>query len=524
MSTKPSEAAPVLMIGIDAGEITLIERWMSEGWLPNLSSLRARGVFTRLDSTARWLVGSPWPSFYTGTSPAEHGMYHYLIWRPERMAHERPTREWMPLEPFWRQLGPAGRRVIAVDVPLAYAPEQFDGIEISGWATHEILELPASHPPELMRWVRDRFGLAPFDNEESHLLPVRRLLEIRDQCVRTTQLVGELGVELMRKEPWDLFMLCFAATHRGGHQLWDRTNMCGEAGTQEKQALATALRDVYVACDTAIGRLMAQAGADITTIVFSLHGMGANVSRADVLREMLARVLTGERRSDERVVRPRLSDRLRALLPIELRSWIKNRLPMALQDRLTLFWRSGGIDWHSTRAFAAFCDLDGYVRINLRGRETRGIVEPGAEYEALCSEIIAGLCSFVDQDTGEPVVDEIARVNELYPTGRMRAHLPDLMIRWSPRPAAEHRRIVSTRYGSLAWPTPGYHPQGRSGNHWPDGFLFAAGPRLPPGTTIERAHILDLAPTVYEFLGVPVPKTMQGHSLAQDLMRTNVIH
>jgi len=151
-------------------------------------------------------------------------------------------------------------------------------------------------------------------------------------------------------------------------------------------------------------------------------------------------------------------------------------------------------------------------------------VGPGAEYEALCTEISAGLCSFVDQDTGEPVVDQIARVNELYPNGRMRAHLPDLMIRWSPRPAAEHRRIVSTRYGSLAWPTPGYHPQGRSGNHWPDGFLFAAGPRLPSGTTIERAHILDLAPTVYEFLGVPVPKTMQGHSLAQDLMRTNVIH
>lgn len=524
MSMRSPNATPVLMIGIDAGEVTLIERWMSEGWLPNLKSIRDRGVFTRLDSTARWLVGSPWPSFYTGTSPAEHGMYHYLIWRPDRMAHERPTREWMPLEPFWRQLGPAGRRAIAVDVPLAYAPERFDGVEISGWATHEILELPASHPPELMSWVRERFGSAPFDNEESHLLPARRLLEVRDQCVRTTQLVGELGVELMRSETWDLFMICFAATHRGGHQLWDRTSMSGEPSAEEEQALATALRDVYVACDTAIGRLMAQAGTDVTTLIFSLHGMGANVSRADVLREMLARILAGKRSSNEHVVRPRLSDRLRVLLPIELRSWIKNRLPIALQDRLTLFWRSGSIDWRNTRAFAAFCDLDGYVRINLRGREARGIVEPGAEYGALCTEIAEGLCSFVDQDTGEPVVDGIARVDELYPAGRMRTHLPDLMVRWSPQPAAKHRRIVSSRYGSLPWPTPGHHPQGRSGNHWPDGFLLASGPCTSSGTTIERAHILDLAPTVYELLGLKVPTAMQGHSLATNLIRTNVVY
>ena len=519
--TMSRDRPSVLMIGIDAAEISLLQQWMDEDVLPNLRSLREKGAFGRLTSTAQWLVGSPWPSFYTGTLPSEHGMYHYLIWRPDRMAHERPSPDWMPLEPFWRRIAAAGRRVVAVDVPLAYAPQPYPGIEISGWATHEILEPPASHPPELMDWVYRRFGKPPFDNEEAHLLPAMRLIEVRDQCVNTTRLVGELGVVLMKEKPWDLYMICFAATHRGGHQLWDRTSMKGEASAEQMRALRNALKDVYIACDNAISQLIQHAGGETTILVYSLHGMGPNASRADVLREMLSRVLSDVADTRRPATRHRPLDRLRAFVPIRLRSWIKNRLPISVQDRLTLFWRTGGIDWGNTRAFAAFCDLDGYVRINLRGREAAGIVEPGEEYERLCAQICEALGTFVDEDTGAPIVDGIARSDQLYPTGRMRKHLPDLMIRWSASPAAAHRRIVSPRYGAIDWPTPGHHPQGRSGNHWPDGFLIAAGPRVPAGATLDRAHILDLAPTVYELLGLLPPAEMQGSSLLHALERSH---
>src|SRR5262245_33989879 len=306
----------VLMIGIDAAEISLVRKWMHDGSLPNLRALSDRGAFGRLQSTARWLVGSPWPSFYTGTTPAEHGMYHYLVWRQDRMTHERPAPDWMPLQPFWRRIAACDRKVIAIDVPLAYSPEPFPGVEISGWATHEILEPPASHPPELMARVFRQFGKPPFDNEEAQLIPAARLVEVRDQCVRTTQLVAELGLTLMREQPWDLFMIGFAATHRGGHQLWDRTSMRGEASAEQQAVLAGALKDVYVACDAAVGRLIEQAGKDATVMVFSLHGMGPNASRSDVLREMLARTLSDDPGLNGAVVRKRPVDRLRALLPI----------------------------------------------------------------------------------------------------------------------------------------------------------------------------------------------------------------
>ncbi len=513
-----SEQGPVLMIGLDAAEISLIRQWMDEGALPNLRALRERGGFGPLASTAPWLVGSPWPSFYTGTSPAEHGLYHYLVWDPRRMTHERPAPDWLPLRPFWRRVARAGRRVVAVDVPMAYPPEPFPGVEINGWATHEVLGSRSAHPAELMDWVHRNFGQPPLGSEETHLRPADQMLQLRDECLRATERAADLGVALMQRQPWDLFLCGLAATHRAGHQLWDPSHVAGTARPEQARQLRDALKAIYIAGDAAIGRLVAQAGPRATTLVFSLHGMGPNVSRADLLREMLARILADRGNVDAPLVKRRLLDGLRERIPGGWRSQVKRRLPTALQDYLTLYWRSGGTDWAATRAFAAFSDLDGYVRINLRGREAAGVVEPGPEYEALCARIEQGLKSFVDEDSGEPVVDGLARLDDLYPTGRMRHHLPDLMVRWSPQPAASHRRIVSPRFGAIPWPTPGHHPQGRSGNHRPDGFLLAAGPSLQPGA-LEQGHILDLAPTAYDLLGLPVPPDLQGRSLLPDLVR-----
>jgi predicted AlkP superfamily phosphohydrolase/phosphomutase len=114
MTESVASRRSVLMIGLDAAEITLIRQWMAEGLLPNLMALERRGVMTELQSTAQWLVGAPWPSFYASTTPDRLGMYHYLVWRPEKMAGERPDPAWMPLEPFWRHLRSIPRRRIVL--------------------------------------------------------------------------------------------------------------------------------------------------------------------------------------------------------------------------------------------------------------------------------------------------------------------------------------------------------------------------------------------------------------------------
>ena len=502
----------VLLIGLDAMEISLVWQWMEEGALPHLAALRARGASGSLASSARWLVGSPWPTFYTGTPVEKHGFYHYLMWRPHSMSMERPSPSWLPLRPFWRRLGEVGRRAVAIDVPLVYPPEPFDGVEISGWGTRELLQGPAAHPTELLGWARSLFPQPVIQDEATYPLTPAELLGVRDHWIDTTGRVTDLCVRLMQREPWDLFLVCFMGTHRCGHQLWDTTKMVDGGRARELDPARGALKEVYTACDAAVGRLVEEAGPDAVTLAFAVHGMGTNLSRTDLLREMLVRILEGSR-GGAPARYARLAHQLRDLVPLRWRSLVKTSLPQPVQDRLTLFWRGGGIDWSATRAFTVFGDQEGYVRVNLRGREAQGIVSPGHEYEELRARIEEGLRSFVDEDTGEPLVTEIGRSEEIFSDSAMRPHLPDLVIYWSPRPAAEHRRIVSPRYGAIPWPTPGRHPQGRSGNHRPDGFLVAAGGPVPVGGAIEGAHILDLAPTVYALLGRAAPAEMHGRAL-----------
>jgi len=507
-----NSAGRVLMIALDAAEPSLVEKWMDEGLLPNLRRLRDQGSSGRLSTSADWLAGSPWPTFYTGTTPAEHGIYHILQWQPDRMTFGRPSPEWLPLRPFWRDLGQNGRRVIALDLPMTYPPEPISGVEISGWATHDLLSPAASYPEEILSWVRRQLGPSPMREEVGGLQRPKGLLHLRDELIRATTLVADLAENLMRREAWDLFVMGFGATHRGGHKLWSLTGVEGSVHPEERRALSHALRDIYVACDAAVGKLV-EASSASNVLVFSLHGMGPNTDRSNLVPAMLSRIL------DERTESPTappagLLRRMRKLVPLEWRSRVKGLLPPALQDRLTLFWRKDNMQWDRMPALGLIADLQGYVRINLRQREAAGIVPPGKEYERLCDRIAQGLLTFVDADTGKTVVDRVLRIDELYSEGTRRDHLPDLIVRWTDTPAADHRALVSPLYGTIDWPTPGQNPDGRSGNHRPQGFFIAAGEDIRPASVVDGGHIVDLAPTALALLGVPQPSNMRGKVLS----------
>ena len=179
---------------------------------------------------------------------------------------------------------------------------------------------------------------------------------------------------------------------------------------------------------------------------------------------------------------------MRELVPNRWRHWVKQRLPLALQDWLTTFWRVGRVDWSATRAFCLVADVQGYVRLDLRGREAEGIVAPGDEYDRLGAEIAAGLSTFVDGASGMPVVHEVVRADRLYQTGARRDLLPDLIVQWARTPRAPERSVRSPRYGAIALPLPGKNADGRSGNHRPHGFLLAAGPGVGAGPLGEAPH------------------------------------
>src|SRR5262245_53562349 len=97
--------APVVVIGLDAAELSLIERGCDEGKLPALAALRRQGCFGRLESDATIFAGAVWPTFYTGKRLPWHGIYHDQLWRHEKMRFEMVHDRWLSAQPFWELLG-----------------------------------------------------------------------------------------------------------------------------------------------------------------------------------------------------------------------------------------------------------------------------------------------------------------------------------------------------------------------------------------------------------------------------------
>jgi predicted AlkP superfamily phosphohydrolase/phosphomutase len=499
----------LLLIGLDAADAELVERWTNDGTLPNLASLRREGTWGRLGTAAKYLTGSPWPTFYTGQPPSDHGIYHDFQWRHERMEFAAPAADWLPVRPFWRAIR-GNLQAVVHDVPMTPGTEPFPGVEVTGWGSHDKLVPPDSHPPGLLEEIVRRYGESPIRVDEYGRASLAHLRELHSELISLTLRSTELARWLLER-PWNLGIVVLGALHRGGHRFWDRSSVDGEVPPQLGGWYDDALRQLYRTADRAVGDLVATAGS-ATVFVFSLHGMKVNSARIDLLDGMLMRLLHGPM-----AVRPKqgILRRLGEAMPLPLRRGLTNSVPAALKNRIMTRWTTGGVNWERTEAFTLRADLNGYIRLNLRGREPRGIVPP-EEADTLSDRITQGLLSFRDEATGEPLIEEICRSTEIFPPGQRSDRLPDLIVRWSASSGARHDAIVSPSLGRIARETPGRIPNGRSGNHAPYGFLIGRGPGIAPGRRLEPgADILDLAPTVLARLGVGSDVKLAGKALTQ---------
>ena len=56
-------------------------------------------------------------------------------------------------------------------------------------------------------------------------------------------------------------------------------------------------------------------------------------------------------------------------------------------------------------------------------------------------------------------------------------------------------------------------PYFRTGGHRAGGFAMIKSPDLAPGEQYESIDVRDLAPTILDLLGAPIPQHLEGHSL-----------
>jgi predicted AlkP superfamily phosphohydrolase/phosphomutase len=415
----------------------------------------------------------------------------------------------MPAIPFWRQLGDKVK-VIEVDIPLTFPPSPVNGIIISNWASHDRIYPPTAYPKEKLNWVIKNFGNPPISDEVGGLQEFTDLTDLKKELICSNQKEAELITTLLKTEEWNLFVCCFSSTHRAGHKFWDITNVKGSVSEEQKVILQNSLREIYKSCDESIGKILQLLSEDVTVLVFSLHGMGVNTTLSDKILPKMIYTILNDRKVIQKNSKSSFITKIRNLIPLEWRSQTRKLLPIWLQDKMTTYWRMAGTDWSKTKVFNLIADHQGYIRINLRGREKEGIVESHEEYDQLCSKLIDGLKTFYDEDTNEPVIDSINRSDKIFGKGKGIDNLPDVIVKWKFKPVTNYRKITSKQYGSIDWPLLGKNPDGRSGNHRPQGFLIAKGKNYTADSVIENKHIVDLAPTILKHLDLAKLDGMKG--------------
>jgi predicted AlkP superfamily phosphohydrolase/phosphomutase len=187
-------------------------------------------------------------------------------------------------------------------------------------------------------------------------------------------------------------------------------------------------------------------------------------------------------------------------------------LPRHVREKLSLYWKTADIAWQHTRAFLIENANEGYIRINLRGREPQGIVEPGKEYTDLCEEIYQTVKGLINPANSKLAVHTVYKTDEIY-YGPCRDHMPDIIIYWNDD-AQITTELLTEKYGLARRDEAGYAVTPYyTGNHRPNAFMLVVGPTLPQGQVLE-ASILDLAPTILAHFGIKPPAYMNGSVLS----------
>jgi predicted AlkP superfamily phosphohydrolase/phosphomutase len=172
------------------------------------------------------------------------------------------------------------------------------------------------------------------------------------------------------------------------------------------------------------------------------------------------------------------------------------------------------LNWDRTRA-AMFGT--GGIWINVQGRDPRGIVPPGAPYEALCREIAGALLDWRHGETGGPVVTQVLRGQEVF--GPQARHsgpdlVPALRVGVGLGRGEGLGRVMAGR--SLIEPNLSAWTGGHEGPYLPSavpGLCIICGPGVPSGASLGQAGLEDIAPTVLHLLGAGGPAGMEGRSL-----------
>ena len=458
----------VAVLGFDGASPRLIEKWIY--CLPTFRRFKEEGILGLSIPPTPAQTPVAWTTFMTGKNPGKHGIFSFAMRRQGTYERRIISPALIKSKTLWRILSEHGKKVGIINVPMS-TPEEIRGFMVPGFVSrHEGIP----HPPEVRKKLSDKFGIEKVagDLETDVIDKVRtdpdnffnRLNEITDE-------LNEVSLFLLQEEKWDFFMTVFMGTDRIQHFFWKNLD---ESHTEYMETVFTEkTKQFYKKMDQIIEEFLSVASEDTVTIVLSDHGF----------------------------------------CPIKKEILINNYL----QEFGLLKAKEGEIELVESKAVSY-----GYgdVWLNVEGREPKGIIHPGMEYEETRNELIKALEN-LKVDNEHPI-KKIEKREDIY-WGPYINEAPDLTIFFNSgwqaarSPQIEAIKREDKRYvvDNPRW------SGGHDGTHDPEevpGILGFLGPNIPCRKSL-KAYLWDVAPTILSLLNVPVPNDMDGKSLSTVLSK-----
>ncbi len=514
----------VLVIGIDGGTFDLIRPWAEAGELPNLGRLMAEGVHGPLESTLPPVTAPAWTTFATGKNPGKHSVFDFIRPTMGGRTHKRPGQfdlvnaTSIRTPTLWQILSQANRTVGVMNVPVTYPPVPVNGFVIGGMLSP--MNGAFTYPDDLLEQYANK--LEPYRIAPHVQYKPGKEIEFGDDLLELVERRGEYALQLMSDFSHDFLMFHFQATDVIQHAMWKFIDPAHPLYDPQTAArFGPTLKRIYQRVDDYIGLMRDRVPKDTTIIVMSDHGFGALHYVVNLNLFLLDQGLLQLKRGAWTRIKAGLFHS--GITPASIwhlieRTGLQNyvwQVSKSTRNKVvSKFLSFDDVDWSRTRAYSI--GHVGQIFVNLKGREPEGIVEPGAEYEAVRQQVVEALESLRHPETDQPLVEKIIPSDQVV-HGPHAHRSPDL-------------HIVMDGYQTIAFPLFATDNnivtrqiRGDSGCHRLHGILIASGPEIRAGETAKDARIMDLAPTILHLMGLPVPDDMDGRVLTETLTSSHPV-
>ncbi|MHC4718723.1 MAG: alkaline phosphatase family protein, partial [Planctomycetota bacterium] len=122
----------VMVIGLDAATLELVEIWAGQGRLPNLARFIEEGACGTLTSTLPAISPAAWSAFATGCNPGKTGIVDFCQLSADSYEAGFVSSAAVRARTFWDIAGEQGIRGGVINVPVTYPPRPFNGFIITG--------------------------------------------------------------------------------------------------------------------------------------------------------------------------------------------------------------------------------------------------------------------------------------------------------------------------------------------------------------------------------------------------------